>query len=305
LTGVTAGDEVLAPAFTFIATANAVSYCGATPHFIDIDEETLGVDPAKLRNYLETDFTVKDGLCYNRKTGAKVRAIVPMHSFGHPVDMDELVNVCDEFAIAVVEDAAESLGSFYKNVHTGNFGKMAVLSFNGNKIITTGGGGAILTNDEELGHLAKHVTTTAKVPHRWEFNHDRVGFNYRMPALNAALGCAQMEQLPDFLARKRALAEKYQAAFDPVTGVKFFTEPGFAKSNYWLNTLILNEKNSHLRDNLLQRTNDLGIMTRPAWTLMHMLPMFAGCPRMGLSVAESLQRRLINIPSSANLGSLI
>lgn len=304
LAGVVTGDEVLVPTFTFIATVNAVSYCGARPHFIEVDEATLGVDPVKLRSYLETNFVVNDGACRNKETGARVMAIVPMHAFGHPVDMDELVNVCDEFSIVVVEDAAESLGSYYKNVHTGNFGRMAALSFNGNKIITTGGGGAILTNDEELGQLAKHVTTTAKVPHRWEFNHDQIGFNYRMPALNAALGCAQLEQLPGFLAQKRAVAEKYQAAFSTVSGVKFFTEPRFAKSNYWLNALILDEENSKHRNTLLQRTNDLGIMTRPAWTLMHKLPMFGDCPRMDLSVAESLERRIINIPSSANLARL-
>lgn len=305
LAGVVHGDEVLVPTFTFVATCNAVSYCGATSHFVDVNEKTLGVDPIKLRGYLENNFVIRDGACLNKATGATVRAIVPMHAFGHPVDMDELVKVCDEFSIVVVEDAAESLGSFYKGVHTGNFGKVAALSFNGNKIITTGGGGAILTNDEELGLLAKHVTTTAKIPHKWEFNHDRVGFNYRMPALNAALGCAQLEQLPNFVTQKRALAVQYQSAFSSVAGVKFFTEPSFAKSNYWLNALVLDEGTSQHRDALLQSTNDLGIMTRPAWTLMHKLPMFCHCPKMDLSVAESLERRLINIPSSAHLGRLI
>lgn len=301
LSGVVAGDEVLVPTFTFIATANAVRYCGATPHFIDVTEETLGVDPVKLLRYLEKNFVVKFGACQNKRTGAIVRSIVPMHSFGHPVDMDPLVDICAEFAIEIVEDAAESLGSYYKNTHTGNFGKLAALSFNGNKIVTTGGGGAILTNDEELGHLAKHLTTTAKVPHKWELNHDRIGFNYRMPALNAALGCAQLEQLSRFVSQKRALAEKYCAAFSTLTGVKFYRESSFATSNYWLNTLILDEENSSQRDALLQQTNDIGIMTRPAWSLMHKLPMYEACPRMDLAVAESLERRLINIPSSANL----
>ena len=304
LAGVAPGDEVLVPTFTFVATCNAVNYCGAVPHFVDIEETSLGIDARRLRGYMECNFFVNNRACYNRKTGAKISAIVPMHSFGHPVDMDELVKLCDEFFITVVEDAAESLGSYYKNVHTGNFGKVAALSFNGNKIITTGGGGAILTNDEELGHLAKHVTTTAKVPHRWEFNHDRIGFNYRMPALNAALGCAQLEQLPNFLERKRAIAEKYRSAFDAVSGVRFFTEPAYARSNYWLNTLVLDENNAGQRDEVLLRTNDQGIMTRPAWTLMHKLPMFAGCQRMDLGAAESLERRLINIPSSANLADV-
>ena len=302
LAGVTAGDEVLVPAFTFIATANAVAYCGAVSHFIDIEEETLGVDPEKLRTYLRQICTSKNGQCLNRLTGASVKAIVPMHAFGHPVRMHELVEVCQEFGIVVVEDAAESLGSFYKEIHTGNFGKVAALSFNGNKIITTGGGGAILTNDDELGQLAKHVTTTAKVPHRWEFVHDCVGFNYRMPALNAALGCAQMEQLPDMLKRKRTLAMKYARAFSDIEGVKFFTEPEHSKSNYWLNALVLAEEDLGLRDALLEQTNDAGLMTRPAWTLMHQLSMFKNNPRMDLTAAESLAKRIINIPSSANLG---
>lgn len=302
LAGVKPGDEVLVPAFTFIATANAVSYCGAVSHFIDISEDTLGVDPCKLRNYLLKTCIIKNGHSFNRETGAPIKAIVPMHTFGHPVRMDKLVDVCEEFNITVVEDAAESLGSFYKGVHTGNFGKIAALSFNGNKIITTGGGGAILTNDEELGHLAKHITTTAKVPHRWEFNHDRIGFNYRMPALNAALGCAQMEQLPDFVERKRNLAKKYAKAFDGIEGVKYFTEPDNSKSNYWFNTLVLDSADKELRDLLLELTNDGGLMTRPAWTLMHKLPMFQDAPRMDLSVAENLAMRIINIPSSANLG---
>ncbi|GFO69229.1 perosamine synthetase [Geomonas limicola] len=301
LAGVEPGDEVMVPTFTFIATANAVWYCGATSHFVDVSEETLGLDPFRLRTYLEEIAQVQGGVCRNRKTGARIRAVVPMHSFGHPVDLDPLVQLCEEFQLVLIEDAAESLGSYYKGVHTGSFGACAALSFNGNKIITTGGGGAILTNDEELGRLAKHVTTTAKVPHRWEFNHDRVGFNYRMPALNAALGCAQLEQVPGFLARKRVLAAKYQEQFAGINGVRFFTEPGFATSNYWLNALVLEEERAELRDCLLEQTNERGLMTRPAWTLMHRLPMFSKNPRMDLFVAESLERRLVNIPSSAYL----
>lgn len=301
LAGVSAGDEVLVPAFTFIATANAVAYCGAVSHFIDIEEETLGVDPDKLRTYLGQICIDKNGQCFNRLTGASIKAIVPMHAFGHSVRLHELVEVCQEFGIVIVEDAAESLGSFYKGVHTGNFGKLAALSFNGNKVITTGGGGAILTNDEDLGQQAKHLTTTAKVPHRWEYVHDQIGFNYRMPALNAALGCAQLEQLPDMLKRKRVLATKYAKVFADLGGIRFFTEPEHSRSNYWLNALLLDKDDLQLRDSILEQANDAGLMTRPAWTLMHQLSMFKYSPRMDLRVAESLVMRIINIPSSANL----
>lgn len=301
LAGVKAEDEVLMPALTFIATANAVSYCGAIPHFIDSEESTLGVDPRKLAIYLEEITEQRGDGCYNRLTGRRIRAIVPMHAFGHPVDLDPLLEVCQRFNITLIEDAAESLGSFYKGRHTGQFGKLSALSFNGNKVITTGGGGAILTNDEELGRRAKHLTTTAKVPHRWEFNHDMVGYNYRLPNLNAALGCAQLEQLPNFLAAKRALAERFRQAFSEIPGIRFFSEPANSRSNYWLNTLLLDDGCADRRDALLEATSAVGIMTRPAWTLMHKLTMFAGCPRMDLPVAESLERRLINIPSSANL----
>lgn len=303
LVGVKANDEVLMPALTFIATANAVSYCGATPHFIDSEENTLGVDPLKLADYLDKITEQRLDGCYNRLTGRCIKAVVPMHTFGHPVDLDPLLEVCQRYNIKLIEDAAESLGSFYKGRHTGQWGLLSALSFNGNKTITTGGGGAILTNDEELGRLAKHITTTAKVPHRWEFNHDMVGYNYRMPNINAALGCAQLEQLPGFLSAKRGLAESYREAFTGISGIRFFSEPANCMSNYWLNTLLLDEECADQRDGILSTTNDVGIMTRPAWTLMHKLPMFSDCPRANLSVAESLERRLINIPSSAKLGS--
>lgn len=302
LAGVKATDEVLVPALTFIATANAVSYCGAIPHFVDSEEATLGVDHLKLEKYLEGITEQRPDGCYNRLTGRCIRAIVPMHTFGHPVDLDPLVEVCRKFKIALIEDAAESLGSYYKGRHTGQWGLLSALSFNGNKTITTGGGGAILTDDEELGRLAKHMTTTAKVPHRWEFNHDMVSYNYRMPNINAALGCAQLEQLPEFLASKRDLADRYRLAFIDIPGISFFSEPANCRSNYWLNTLLLDEAYAGQRDALLEITNDAGIMARPAWTLMNKLPMFAGCPKMDLLVAESLERRLINIPSSAELG---
>ena len=301
LSGVTSGDEVLIPSLTFVATANAVSYCGAVPHIIDNEERTLGIDPVKLAFYLENIAEQRPDGCFNSRTGRRISALVPMHTFGHPVDLDPLIEICSKFRIDLVEDAAESLGSFYKGRHTGTFGRLGALSFNGNKIVTSGGGGAILTNDAALGRLAKHLTTTAKVPHQWEYNHDMIGYNYRMPNINAALGCAQLEQLPSFLQSKRRLAEYYANAFRDVPGVRFIQEEGFSKSNYWLNTILLDEELSDLRDAILARTQSAGIMTRPAWTLMHRLTMFENCPRMDLAVSESLARRVINIPSSVGL----
>jgi perosamine synthetase len=303
LVGVEEDDEVLVPTLTFIATANAVSYCGATPHFVDSEQVTLGLDSKKLSRYLEDIAEVRNGDCFNRTTGRRIKAVVPMHTFGHPVDLDPLVRLCERYRLELVEDAAESLGSYYKGRHTGNWGRVSTLSFNGNKIITTGGGGAILTNDDELGELAKHLTTTARVHHRWSFVHDRVGFNYRLPNINAALGCAQMARLPDFLESKRRLAEKYRKAFAGVAGVSFFTEPEFAKSNYWLNVLLLDRDIADQRDLVLDTMNNNGIMARPAWTLMHELDVYRSCPRMeNLSTALDIERRLINIPSSAVLG---
>lgn len=299
IAGVEQNDEVLIPSLTFVATANAVKYIGAVPHFVDSNERSLGIDPDKLAIYLQKTAEVKGGCCYNRITGARIRAIIPVHIFGHPVDMDALNDVCGKYNITVIEDAAESLGSYYKGKHTGNFGKVSALSFNGNKIITTGGGGAILTNDEKYARLAKHLTTTAKAQHAWAFYHDMVGYNYRMPAINAALGCAQLEMIPKFIEKKRLLAEIYQDAFRNFQEVRFFTEPQYAKSNYWLNALILDEKYAASRNDILKVTNENGIMTRPVWTLLHKLPMYAGCPRMNLDCAESLENRIINIPSSS------
>ncbi|NLI91360.1 MAG: LegC family aminotransferase [Peptococcaceae bacterium] len=301
LAGVTRDDEVFVPALTFVATANAVSYCGAVPHFADCEERTLGLDPFKLAAYLEEISELRPDGCFNKKSGRRIRAVIPMHTFGQPVDIDPLLEVCRRFRLVLVEDAAESLGSFYKGYHTGSRSEFSALSFNGNKIITTGGGGAILTNNASLAASAKHLTTQAKLPHPWSFHHDRVGYNYRMPDINAALGCAQLEQLPDFLEKKRSLALRYQKAFAEIEGVKIFREADFARSNYWLNVLLLDEKYSSNRDTLLELTNGLGIKTRPAWTLIPKLPMYQSCPQMDLSVAESLERRLINLPSSAFL----
>lgn len=301
LAGVTGQDEVLVPSLTFIATANAVSYCGAVPHFVDCEERTLGLDPFKLADYLEEITELRSEGCFNKKSGRRLKAVVPMHTFGQPVDIDPLLEVCRRFHLVLVEDAAESLGSFYKGYHTGSWGQLSVLSFNGNKIITTGGGGAVLTNDASLAAAARHLTKQAKLSHPWSFNHDMVGYNYRMPNINAALGCAQLEQLPEFLAKKRALALRYQEAFAGIEGVRVFKEADFARSNYWLNVLLLDNEYSGERDKLLELTNQQGIMTRPAWTLMHKLPMYKDCPRMNLACAEELEGRIINIPSSATL----
>ena len=304
LAGVNADDEVLIPALTFVATANAVTYCNATPHFVDSEARTLGVDAAKLRDYLSSHTEQRAGQCVNRATGRVIRALVPMHAFGHPVDLEGLLAVAHDFNFALVEDAAESLGSTYHGRHTGTFGLMGTLSFNGNKTITTGGGGALLTNDAELARHAKHLTTTAKLPHAWEYRHDEIGYNYRMPNLNAALGCAQLEQLPAMLAAKRELFHRYQAAFAPVAGVKLMAEPEQCQSNYWLQTLLLDAKLANQRDALLKATNDAGFMTRPAWILMHELTPFKECPRMDLAGAQLLSQGLINIPSSSGLVSL-
>jgi aminotransferase in exopolysaccharide biosynthesis len=301
LAGVGPNDEVLVPALTFVATANAVSYCGALPHFADSEERTLGLDPRALREYLRTATEMHSGRCVNHTTGRVLRALVPMHVFGHPADIEGLLAVARDFRLTLVEDAAESLGSLVARRHTGTFGAMGTLSFNGNKTVTTGGGGAILTDDADLAARARHVTTTAKVPHRWEYYHDELGYNYRMPNLNAALGCAQLEQLPGFLEAKRRLFTRYRSAFADIAAVRLVDEPAGCRSNYWLQTLLLDKQRAAERDAVLAAANDVGLMIRPAWTLMHRLPAFAGCPRMPLTVAESLASRLINLPSSPQL----
>lgn len=303
LAGVQDGDEVLIPALTFVATANAVTYCNATPHFVDSEVRTLGLDARKLRDYLASYTEQRAGQCVNRQTGRVIRALVPMHTFGHPVDMEGVLALAHDFKLALVEDAAESLGSAYHGQHTGTFGLLGTLSFNGNKTITTGGGGAILTNDLSLARRAKHLTTTAKLPHTWEYHHDEIGYNYRLPNLNAALGCAQLEQLPAMLEAKRDLFKCYQAAFAAVQGVTLMTEPEHCKSNYWLHTLLLDNENENLRDAILKVTNEAGFMTRPVWSLMHKLQHFRDCPKSPLPIAESLERRLINIPSSATIST--
>ena len=302
LAGVMQDDEVLIPALTFVATANAVAYCNATPHFVDSEESTLGIDVAKLRGYLLDHTSIIAGQCVNTVSGRIIRAVVPMHTFGHPVDMDRLIDLASEFKLAVVEDAAESLGSTYKGKHTGTLGRLGALSFNGNKTITTGGGGAILTNESELARRARHLTTTAKLTHAWEYRHDEVGYNYRMPNINAALGCAQLEQLPQLLKSKRDLFSRFQSAFNKVDGARLMSEPIGCSSNYWLQTIILSAENSEHRDAILAATNNAGYMTRPTWVLMNELEQFSSMPSMDLSGAQSLSERVINIPSSAYLG---
>ncbi|MFK4506023.1 perosamine synthetase [Bradyrhizobium daqingense] len=301
LAGVEPGDEVISPALTFIATTNAIAYCGAVPHFVDSSLETLGMDARALAVRLEAIAQKTATGTINRETGRRIAAIAPMHTFGHPVDLDAIAALADEWNIALVEDAAESLGSTYKGHPVGSQARLAALSFNGNKIVTTGGGGAILTNDEALGRRAKHLTTTAKLPHKWAFIHDEVGYNYRLPNLNAALGCAQLEQLDGFMASKRKLAAVYERAFAHIPGVRFSREPKDTTSNYWLNAILLDEAHAGRRDEVLAALNDAGFGARPAWTLMHRLPMFAQSPRGDLSTAESIERRLINLPSSASI----
>lgn len=301
LSGVQLGDEVLIPALTFVATANAVAHCNAIPHFVDSEEHTLGIDTSKLREYLQRCTSQQSGQCINSITGRVIRALVPMHAFGSPSDIESLLSIAHDFNIALVEDAAESLGSLYRGQHTGTFGLLGTLSFNGNKTVTTGGGGAILTNNEALARQAKHLTTTAKLPHAWEFRHDEVGFNYRMPNLNAALGCAQLEQLPAKLAAKRQLFLRYQSAFADIKGVALFEEPENCRSNYWLQCLVLDESESGTRNLILETTNNAGIMTRPVWVPLNELAPYKDSPCMDLSTSRSLSGRIINIPSSPGL----
>ncbi|MEK4885946.1 LegC family aminotransferase [Bacillus sp. FSL W8-0223] len=301
IVGVQPDDEVLIPSLTFVATGNAVVYCGAFPHFVDVSKTTLGIDPFKLEDYLKEVAIVKNNVCVNKQTNRIIRAIVPMHTFGHPVDLDPLLDICERWKLMMVEDAAESLGSYYKGIHTGKFGKASAMSFNGNKIVTTGGGGAILTNDEKLADYAKHLTTTAKLPHRWKYEHDELGYNYRMPNINAALGCAQLEQLEDFIEKKRQLVSKYEQLIEDYEGIKLFKEPEFARSNYWLQTLIFDEKMYDINQ-VLETLNNHNVMSRPVWKPLHLLNSFQNCPKADLSVTEQLQHQIVNVPSSPYLG---
>jgi perosamine synthetase len=299
LAGVESGDEVLCPSLTFVATANAIHYCYALPHFVDVEAASLGVCPVKLKAHLQNIAALKDGVCYNKETNRPIRALVVMHCFGLPCQIRALKDICDEYNITLVEDAAESLGAYENGVHTGNVGTLSAVSFNGNKIMTTGGGGAILTNDADISKHAKHITTTAKRPHAFEYVHDEVGYNYRMPNLNAALGVAQLKQMPAFLQNKRDLHERYSKAFAGVEGIELLCEPENTVSNYWLNAVRLPDRAT--RDAFLEITNKNGIMTRPIWQPMDTLPVNAHCPKADLSVTEEQDSRIVNIPSSANL----
>lgn len=303
LAGVEPDSEVITQPLTFVATCNAISYLKAKPLFIDVDLNTLGLSPEKLRNFLE-QYVVYDSekkITYNKLTNKKISACVPMHTFGHPTRIKEIVDICLEYNIPVVEDAAESLGSIYLSRHTGSFGLLGIYSFNGNKTITCGGGGVIVTNNEDLAKKAKHLTTTGKIPHKWEYKHDTVAFNYRMPNLNAALACAQLEQLENFIENKRNLARKYQQFFEDL-GIEFIKEPPNCRSNYWLNAIILENKKS--RDEFLAYTNEHGVMTRPIWELMYDLEMYRNCFTADLSNSRWLSERVVNLPSSVILNKV-
>jgi perosamine synthetase len=302
LAGVKPGEEVLIPTLTFVATANAVAYCGATPHFCDSAELTLGLDPKKLSEYLEAIGELVNGECRNKETGKRIAAVMPMHAFGHPVELDELSEVCDRWGISLIEDAAEAVGSRYKSRHVGQHGLVSGVSFNGNKIVTTGGGGAILTNDPKLAAAAKHLTTTAKIPHKWAFDHDQIAYNYRMPNLNAALGVAQLESLPTYLAAKRRLADRYKRAFTDASGARLFQDAPFVESNYWLMTILVDDPSGKSRDAFLEDLHGRKIFARPAWSNLHTQVMFRDCPKMDLGNAEQLQNRIVNLPSSVFLG---
>ena len=298
LAGVQRDDEVLTQALTFVAAPNAISYCCAIPHFVDISPVSLGVCPDRLREYLKKIGEIRGSELFNRQTGRRIKALLVMHTFGHPSHLDELKKICDEFNLLLLEDAAEAIGSEYGNRHVGHHGLLSALSFNGNKILTTGGGGAILTNDDDLANQARHLTTTGKVTHQWEFYHDCIAYNYRMPNVNAALGCAQLEQLSEILTKKRLLASRYCSEFSRVAEITFFNEMPGVKSNYWLNAILLKNVSRELRNKLLDALNNDGIMVRPSWNLANTLPMYKNCPSDDLSVSQQIESSLINIPSS-------
>lgn len=295
LAGVGAGEEVLTQSLSFIATANSIAYCNAQPVFLDVDLNTLGLSPSALKGFLEEFAEVKESVCFNKKTGRRIAAVLPMHTFGLPCSIIEINQICKEYNIPLIEDAAEALGSYVNDKHTGTYGLFGTFSFNGNKTITCGGGGAIITNDSALATKAKHITTTAKIPHKWEYLHDAVGYNYRMPNLNAAMACAQLEQLPLFIEKKRGLAKKYIQLCEDLE-LNFITEAEGTFSNYWLNAICL--KNREERNKTLELLNNAGINSRPVWTLAHKMPMYAHCQKDNQSNADWLEDRIINIPSS-------
>jgi perosamine synthetase len=296
--GVERGDEVLLPALTFIATANAVSYLGAVPHFVDVDFETLCVSPTKLHTYLAEIAVIRRGECFNRLTGRRIKALVPVHVFGHPADMRPLSVIAETFNIALVEDAAESLGSRYREVHTGTVGRCSAVSFNGNKIITTGGGGAILTNDRDIAALARHLTTTAKTPHRWNYNHDMLGYNFRMPNINAAIGVSQLRRIDEFIRNKRVLTKFYENRIGSHDGLRIQLEPNYGVSNYWLQAVRLQSEARGELERIIGELNDLGIGARPLWSLASTSPMYRDCPSMPLIESMRCVDSIMNIPSN-------
>ena len=298
LAGVKSEDEVLTQALTFVATANSISYLKATPIFIDVDLDTMGLSPKALKEFLEQNVELKDDGSYNKKTGKKISACMPMHTFGFMCRIDEIVEICNQWKISVVEDAAEALGSKYKGKSSGSFGLLGAFSLNGNKIITSGGGGAITTNNIAIGDEAKHLTTTAKVPHKWEYTHDKLGYNFRLPNLNAALACAQLEQLDNMKNSKKTIFNQYKDFFHD-TEINIVDIPKNTDWNYWLTSILL--KNKKERDIFLEETNKQGIMTRPIWTLMYRLPMYKKVQRDSQKNAEYLEKRIVNLPSSAIL----
>lgn len=299
LVGVSSGDEVITQPLTFVATCNAIRYCGADPIFLDIDASTLGLSAASVERFLNKNAVVENNQCINKKTRKCIRACVPMHTFGHPVEIKKLKKLCEDYSIRLVEDAAESLGSYYEGQHTATFAEIGVFSFNGNKIITTGGGGMIVTDNAILAKHAKHLTTTAKIPHQWDFVHDELGYNYRMPNINAALGLAQLESLPEYITRKRYVADEYKKHFSQYEDIQFISEPAYSKSNYWLNTLLM--KNEDQRNQFLHEMNQAGVMVRPAWRSMSELELFNSCASDDLSFMNVVAKRLVNIPSSVIL----
>jgi perosamine synthetase len=303
LAGVQRDDEVVCPSLSFVATANAISHCGAVPHFVDVDPTRLSLCPDAISKRLTDVARLENGRLINRETGRRIAAVCPMHCLGHPADIHRLLDVCHRFELPLVEDAAESLGSYYAGKHTGTFGLISAVSFNGNKILTTGGGGAILTNDESLADRAKHLSTTAKVAHPWEFYHDEVAYNYRLPNINAALGCAQLEVLSETIAAKRRIADAYEESFRTLEDVDFIQEPSGTTSNYWLNGFILKPKHASVRDEILQALNVAKYQSRPLWQPIHTFPMYSHCPRGPLENTMSLCARTINIPSSAQLAA--
>jgi perosamine synthetase len=296
-----AGDEVLLPSLSFVATANAVAYCGAVPHFVDVDEKTLGIDVARLAEHLREHAVITEGGACNRRSGRRIRTLIAVHSFGHVGDLEGLAKLCAEYRLSLVEDACESLGSFYRGRHSGTFGRIGVLSFNGNKIVTTGGGGAIITPDSDLGERARHLSSTARLPHPWEHDHDAVGYNYRLSNLGAAVGVAQMEQLPGFLAKKKRIFAAYRSAFAGLEGARVFAPPPDSESNHWLSNLLLAPGCEPALQGILELAHRSQILLRPAWKPLHRLAMFRDAPRMNLDRTEDLAGRLVSLPSSAGL----